>query len=87
MKLRLNTTVKYKGNKYLIGSEIEVANEDAEEMKQYGEVLEGEQVLPFEDSDSDALEGDFRADNELEDEIPKKEVKKPVRRNTRASKK
>lgn len=41
VKILLNETIKYRGVLYYANSEIEVDEKDAEEISQYGEILEG----------------------------------------------
>lgn len=44
VKILLNETIKYRGVLYYANSEIEVEDRDAEEISQYGEILEG--IIP-----------------------------------------
>lgn len=86
MKLKLHTTVFYRGEKCLAGSVIDVKQEDVAEMKNHGELLEGEPVSPVQETPSNAPEGDLSNENGSKDEIPTEPKKTPVKRNTGAKK-
>lgn len=49
VKILLNETIKYRGVLYYANSEIEVEDRDAEEISQYGEILEGITPTPVVD--------------------------------------
>lgn len=82
MKLKLNVTVKYRNEKCLAGTVIDVQQEDVEEMKKYGEVV----LLPFEPEPNECVKADLSDENNSKDKNLDEVQKKPVRRNTVAKK-
>lgn len=77
MKLKLHTTVRYKNEKCLRGTVIDVKQEDVKEMEKYGEIVE---PLPF------TPEADLSEEKGVEDKTINKQEKKPLKRNTVAKK-
>lgn len=77
MKLKLHTTVRYRNEKCLKGTVIDVKQEDVKEMEKYGEIVE---PLPF------TPEADLSEEKGVEDKTLVEQKKTPAKRTTVAKK-